>query len=219
MRPSLLLKPDHGRAGNVAGQKEGSGQPRRQREGLQQLHRRESVEQAGGRHLVEERQLAFLLQPHLHDAACVLVQHARQLDRHRRGVDGHVRVTLRDQLQRAGVVRVGMGDQDGVDAAAALDLLEVRQLVAGQAPACLGRGADAGIDQQPAPADLDQDAAGADLVGAAQKGNVHGADRRMDGRRCANYPMFTHRRKRRGRTRRTPTPVTGGCIHTSQTAA
>ena len=167
MRPSLLVKPDHGCAGNVAGQKEGRGQPRRQREGLQQLHRCERVEQAGSGHLVEEGQLALLLQPQLHDAACVLVQHARQLDGHRRGVDGYVRVALHHQLQCAGVVGVGMGDQDGVDAAAALDLLEIGQLVAGQAPACFGGGADAGIDQQPAPADLDQDAAGADLVGAA----------------------------------------------------
>ena len=134
---------------------------------------RKAFQQARRRHLVVEGQLALLLQPHLHDRAGVGVQHARQLDGDRRGVDGHIGIAFEDQFQRAGVVGVRVGDQDGVQAAVLFDQAEVGQLVAGQPPARLGRGADAGVDQQPPAGDFDEDAGGADLVRAAEKGDLH----------------------------------------------
>ena len=171
--PFRRRQPDHRRAGNMSGVKPGCGETGRQRERLVERHRRECGHQPVGRHLVEERQLALLLQPRCHDAPCVLVQHTRQFDGHRRRVDRRGRVTLADQLERAGVVGVCVCDEDSVQPAALLDQAEVGQLVAGQPPARLGRRADAGVDEHAASGDFNQDAACADFVSAAKKGDLH----------------------------------------------
>jgi hypothetical protein len=195
-------QPNHGCAGDVAGVKPGGGEAGRQGQRLIERNRRKGGHQPIRRHLVEEGQFALLLQPCSHDAPRILVQHARQLDGHRRGVDGRCRVALADQFQRAGVVGVRVGDEDGIQPAAPLDEAEVGELVAGQPPARLGRRADAGVDEQTPACDLNQDATGADFVRTAEKGDLHsrhvrigwGCDAKLwDGRRiCYSLPEGMH---------------------------
>ncbi len=73
-----------------------------------------------------------------------------------------------DQGQGADVIGVGMGEEDGVERSAFLDLRKIGKLVA-----FLGPHANAGIDQDTLSGDFEQGAGGADFIRAPEKSELH----------------------------------------------
>lgn len=104
------------------------------------------------------------------------MQDAGEGDGGRRGIDWYAWETAGDQFQRPGVVSVGVGDQDDIRAAGLVDLAQVCELIACQAPAGLGRRADASIYEQAFTADFKEQAAGADFVRATQESSFYRRD-------------------------------------------
>ena len=171
-KPALVaFQADHRRAGDVPRRVEGGGHAPTQGHARVERHRHERVHQFADGQVIKEGQFPLLIQARLHDAARIGVQHAGEGDGDRRGVDG-TPVALGHQFQGAGVVGMRVRNEDGIQTAGGIHLAEVRQLVAGQAPARLRRQANAGIHQQPPASNLHQRAAGPHFIRAAQKGNA-----------------------------------------------
>ena len=167
--PLVALQADHGRAGDVAGREKCSHEARRQGHALAKRNRHKGGQQAVHRDVIEERQLALLLQARLHDVPGILLQDTGQRDGDRGGVNRRLRIALTHQRQCAGMVGVRVSDQNGVNAAGALDLAQVGQLIARQIPMRLRRWAQASVNQQALAANFQQNAAGAHFIGAAQE--------------------------------------------------
>jgi hypothetical protein len=133
----------------------------------------EGIDQLAHRHLVEQGQLALVLEPILHDSLRVELQDAGQGGGHRCRQDGAVGVALDDQRQRPRVVGVGVGEQTHIHAAGLVDAAEIGQLVAREADTGLRRHADARVHQHSPAGRLHQQATRANLVGAPQEGHAH----------------------------------------------
>ena len=115
-----------------------------------------------------EGELLFLLPARLHDAQGVAEQDLGESLGGGRRKNGDARVGDVDQGEGADVIGVGVGEQDGVQRAAVLDLGEVGE------PVCFsGTHANTGVDEDALAGDFEQGAGGADFVGAAQEGKLH----------------------------------------------
>ena len=75
------------------------------------------------------------------------------------------------QRESADMVGVGVGEEDGVQRTALLNLGEVGELVS-----VSGTHADARVDEDAPTGDFEQSAGGADFMSAAEEGEPHGLD-------------------------------------------
>ena len=111
--------------------------------------------------------------PGFHDALGIFLQDLRQGEGRARHDDGHVGVLLDDHWQRAGMISMGVGDEDEIRAASFADQLQIGQLAVGDTSAAARRYSNASIDQDARAANVEECAARADFIRTAQEGDFH----------------------------------------------
>ena len=165
------LQERHGRAQDVAGGEEGklpagAAVGRQEGVGLTEGKGPEALQQSRDGGPTVGGQIAAGVGAGLADAHGILKHHGHERGGGGGGEEGHDWEGACDEGKGADVVGVGMGDNDGIDAAEVLEPAEVGQGIG-------GAGADAGIDQDAPAGGFDEEAAGADLRTAPQDMHLH----------------------------------------------